>query len=53
MKNCLNCNSSRIAKIQYGYPIYDDKMEKDISDERIVLGGCCVKDDDPDYHCVE
>ena len=53
MKNCPNCDSPRIAKIQYGHPIYDDKMGKDISEEKIVLGGCCVTDDDPDYQCVE
>lgn len=52
-KNCPHCNSPRIAKILYGLPNYDNKMAKDISEEKIVLGGCCISDDDPDYQCVE
>ena len=53
IKNCPSCYSPRIAKIVYGYPDYDDKMAEDISEERIVLGGCCVTEDDPDYKCVD
>jgi hypothetical protein len=53
IKNCPNCDSPRIAKIVYGYPNYDDKMAEDISEEEIVLGGCCVTEDDPDFQCIE
>ena len=53
IKNCPNCDSPRIAKIVYGLPNYNDKMAKDISEEKIVFGGCCVTDNDPDFQCVE
>ena len=50
---CPNCNAPRVAKIFYGYPMFDDKLEKDISEGKIVLGGCMHADNAPDYKCVE
>ncbi len=53
IKNCPNCNSPRIAKILYGMPNYDEKLEKDLREGKIVLGGCCVTENDPDYKCTD
>ena len=53
IKNCPNCNSPRIATIQYGYPRFSKELEQDLAEGKIVLGGCCITDDDPDYKCVE
>ena len=53
IKNCPNCNSPRIAKILYGYPALDDNLDRAVEECKIVLGGCCVTDNDPDYQCVE
>ncbi len=36
-KICPNCNSPRKAKIVYGLPNYDNKMAKDISEDRRLL----------------
>jgi hypothetical protein len=52
MKKCPKCSSSKgVIKIVYGMPAPDivDKAE----DGKIMLGGCCVTDDDPDWHCKE
>jgi primosomal protein N' len=52
-KSCPNCNSPRLAEILYGLPRFDDELDNDIKEGRIVLGGCCVTDNDPDYKCVD
>ncbi|MCB9211234.1 MAG: hypothetical protein H6609_17840 [Ignavibacteriales bacterium] len=53
IKNCPNCNSPRIATIQYGYPRFSKELEQDLADGKIVFGGCCVTDNDPDYKCLD
>ena len=40
MPICPRCKSQNIAKISYGFPYIDKKLEKDIADGRVVLGGC-------------
>jgi len=49
---CSKCDSTKIAHILYGYPMYDDKLEKQIDRGTITLGGCCVTGNDPKYECV-
>lgn len=52
-RKCPACDSSRIAEILYGYPAFSAKLEKDLNAGRIILGGCCVSDDDPAWQCVD
>lgn len=46
---CPDCSSDDVARIVYGYP--DLKMMDDEQEARIKLGGCCVTEDDPEWHC--
>lgn len=49
VSKCPSCASGNIAAIVYGYPgpeMFEDKERGDI-----VLGGCCVTEDDPAWHC--
>ncbi len=48
---CPYCNSKNIADILYGMPAFNEQMKKDIEDGKLVLGGCCVDERNPDYHC--
>ncbi len=48
---CPECHSTDIAKILYGMPVMNEKMQKDISNGKIVLGGCCLDESNPVYHC--
>lgn len=48
---CPKCNSKNIAEIAYGYVIFDEKDRKDFEQEKIVLGGCCVTENDPKLVC--
>tara|TARA_B100000315_G_C14545429_1_gene572995 strand:- start:1536 stop:1751 length:216 start_codon:yes stop_codon:yes gene_type:complete len=51
-KKCSKCGSTKIANILYGLPDGSDEFMEDLKEGRIVLGGCCVTDDDPVWECV-
>jgi hypothetical protein len=47
--DCPSCESNEIARIIYGYrepELFEDKDRGDV-----VLGGCCVTENDPEWHC--
>ena len=47
-----HCGSSKsVIRIVYGMPGFDLQQEE--LEGKIMLGGCCVTDDDPDWHCKE
>lgn len=45
------CQSNNISRYQYGMPVMDPDMERDLYKGKAVLGGCCVTNDYPDRHC--
>jgi hypothetical protein len=51
-RKCSECGSKRIANIQYGMPAFSE-LEQDIELGRVVLGGCLVGDNDPDWQCAD
>lgn len=46
IKKCPCCDSTKIVKIQYGYPSFEASQRKDI-----FLGGCCFLEGGPTKHC--
>jgi len=34
-------------------PAWSPKMQEEIDQGKLVLGGCCVSDHDPEWQCVE
>lgn len=50
---CPVCGSKRIASYMYGLPMFSKKLEKEIDEGKIVLGGCCISDDDPLFKCLD
>lgn len=58
---CPKCGSSDVAKYIYGNVMLDDKIEKEIREKKIILGGCDVtievdshtgqKTYPPEYRC--
>jgi len=50
-RKCPVCGHTPMASIQYGYPCFDEKLERKISEGRIILGGCCISEDDPAWEC--
>lgn len=51
-EKCPSCGSDKIAGILYGFPEYSPELESDLQEGRVVLGGCCVSDDDPEWGCT-
>lgn len=52
-RKCPACSSHRVAIILYGMPAFSAKLEKDLNAGRIILGGCCITDDDPEWQCAD
>jgi len=50
---CPVCRSHRIASYLYGMPEYSEKLQKDLDDGKIVLGGCCISFEDPIWVCKD
>ena len=40
-----------MAGTGYGLPRFTPELKADLDAGRVVLGGCCVCDDDPVYTC--
>lgn len=49
--NCPICHSKNIAEYLYGMPAFSKKLEKQLADKKIILGGCCIDEHSPTYHC--
>lgn len=50
-KTCPKCKSKNVRKIMYGYPSYEAFEKAEAG--KIVLGGCCISPDNPDYGCLD
>jgi len=48
---CHYCNSKNVAKILYGLPAFSKKLEKELKTGKVILGGCCISDESPLFHC--
>ena len=49
LKKCPKCDSQNIVKIFYGMPNLEAFLQA--QEGKIHLGGCCITDSDPEYHC--
>lgn len=50
---CPECGSGRVASILYGLPMFDEELKRQIDAGEIILGGCCVRGDDPLWECMK
>lgn len=48
---CPHCGSKNTARYLYGYPAYDEEMERKLDAGKIKLGGCCISEADPSRYC--
>ena len=52
--DCPECGSKKVASIRYGLPmLFDEELKRRLNAGQIILGGCCITDDDPLWQCVE
>ena len=50
---CPKCGSKNTAPILYGSPVFSDELQQAIADHKVYIGGCCVSEMDPTYHCFD
>ena len=51
MPKCPKCGSKNIGRYIYGLLLFSDELLKEVDSGKIILGGCCIMDDAPKYHC--
>ena len=51
-KKCPACGGEPVASILWGMPAFSEKLNQDLESGRVVLGGCCVSMDDPEWQCT-
>lgn len=50
---CPSCNSKNVATILWGYPLETAELNKALQENKIILGGCCVSEDEPTWQCTD
>lgn len=48
---CPACGSAGVARILMGLVHSDERLQKEIEEKKVILGGCIMTGDDPDYFC--
>ena len=48
-RKCPNCQSTNHAKILWGLPADMREIEEGLVRKEIILGGCCVSQNDPKF----
>jgi hypothetical protein len=46
---CPSCDTDNVVPIVYGYP--DPETMESSERGELSLGGCCVTENDPEWHC--
>ena len=49
---CPCCGHAPVAVILYGLPNFSETLKKALADGTVVLGGCVVSRDDPEWRCA-
>jgi DNA-directed RNA polymerase subunit RPC12/RpoP len=48
---CPACGSDNVTEVIYGMPVFSPELMKEIKIGTKKLGGCCVRNDSPDFIC--
>ncbi|MQG59666.1 MAG: hypothetical protein FI709_17350 [SAR202 cluster bacterium] len=48
---CPSCGAPRVAAILYGLPALDEQLKRELDADHLVLGGCCVLNEMPQWRC--
>ena len=52
-RTCPSCNSKNVAVILWGYPLETADLTKALHENKIILGGCCISENDPVWECTD
>ena len=52
-KLCPKCSSDNLAEFLYGMPVNGPELENDLENNKIILGGCSILENAPNFRCNE
>jgi len=52
-KECPKCGKKKIAQFLFGMPAYSKLLQRDMNEGVVILGGCEVSPDAPEYKCQD
>lgn len=52
-RKCPSCGHKPFGSILWGMPGMGEKMRADVEAGRVVIGGCLIGPDDPDWQCAK
>ena len=52
-RKCPACGEGPLARVLYGLPAYSPELERQLAEEKVVLGGCCLSVWDPAWQCTQ
>ena len=52
-RTCPSCNGKNVAPILWGYPMETAEHTQALHEKKIILGGCCISDNDPTWECAD
>ena len=52
-RTCPSCNGKNVAPILWGYPLETAELTQALLEKKIILGGCCLSDNDPTWECTD
>ena len=52
-RKCPVRKSTKIAKWFYGMPAPSEELDKKFAEKKLLIGGCCIRDDNPTWACTE
>lgn len=50
---CPSCNNKNVAVILWGYPLETAELTTALHENKIILGGCCISENDPVWRCTD
>ena len=50
-RKCPKCGHAPVGEILWGMPHMDPKLEELINAGKVIIGGCCLGGDDPNWEC--
>jgi ribosomal protein S27AE len=51
-RKCPACGHAPMASILYGEPAFDERLERELAEGKVSLGGCCDEMDGPAWECT-
>ncbi len=51
-QECPQCSYSQLTEILFGYIQYNEEQMRDVESEKILIGGCMIPEDPPDWCCL-